>query len=180
MKKLCKNCKNEKDSTDFYKDYRVVDGLYAICKQCHQNKYGCSNGQGKKQRVVKDYITSQIRRQQMKVYFKEYYSKNKEYFRNRQRTTYREKYLLSLENWRKNNPGYFEEYKNKPGEYKKYQARQRLNQAVYKGKIIKYPCEICGNEKSEAHHDDYNKPLDVKWLCKLHHEEYHVQLMAQK
>jgi|GEM_PF-990020 len=42
------------------------------------------------------------------------------------------------------------------------------------GKLIKEPCEVCGTEKDvEAHHDDYNKPLDVRWLCRKHHREHH-------
>ena len=34
--------------------------------------------------------------------------------------------------------------------------------------IIRLPCQICGR-KAEAHHYDYNKPLDVLWLCRSHH-----------
>lgn len=39
--------------------------------------------------------------------------------------------------------------------------------------IESQPCEICGDTKSEAHHDDYSKPLDVRWLCRRHHVEWH-------
>jgi hypothetical protein len=41
------------------------------------------------------------------------------------------------------------------------------------GKLIRQPCEVCGSKKVEAHHDDYTKPLDVRWLCKKHHAEHH-------
>lgn len=44
-----------------------------------------------------------------------------------------------------------------------------LNSAIESGKIQRLPCEICGNPKSEAHHEDYTKPLYVRWLCRLHH-----------
>jgi hypothetical protein len=37
------------------------------------------------------------------------------------------------------------------------------------------PCEKCGNPKSERHHDDYAKPKQVRWLCKKHHMEHHVE-----
>ena len=62
--------------------------------------------------------------------------------------------------WRKENP-------------EKYKAHNALNNAVRDGKIQKKPCEVCGDEKSHAHHDDYSKPLDVKWLCALHHHRLH-------
>lgn len=38
--------------------------------------------------------------------------------------------------------------------------------------LVRKPCEVCG-EKAEAHHDDYAKPLDVRWLCFKHHREWH-------
>jgi hypothetical protein len=37
------------------------------------------------------------------------------------------------------------------------------------------PCEKCENPKSERHHDDYSKPKEVRWLCKKHHMEQHVE-----
>lgn len=48
-----------------------------------------------------------------------------------------------------------------------------LGNEVRKGRVIKRPCEVCGSPKAEAHHDDYSKPLAVRWLCKDHHEERH-------
>lgn len=34
------------------------------------------------------------------------------------------------------------------------------------------PCDVCG-EKAHRHHEDYNKPLDVRFLCALHHKQLH-------
>lgn len=33
--------------------------------------------------------------------------------------------------------------------------------------------EGCLNE-GERHHDDYNKPVDIVWLCRKHHRELHL------
>lgn len=58
----------------------------------------------------------------------------------------------------------------------KYKARQLVGNAVRDGRLRKEPCQFCGNEKSQAHHDDYNKPLDVVWACfKCHREKLHGQ-----
>lgn len=57
-------------------------------------------------------------------------------------------------------------------------ARQKLNKAVALGLIIKKPCERCGDAKSQAHHTDYRKPLDVSWLCFRHHREEHGQKVS--
>ncbi len=53
-------------------------------------------------------------------------------------------------------------------------VRHLTFKAIEKGILIRKPCEVCGStEKIEAHHDDYHKPLEVRWLCKKHHMEHH-------
>ena len=52
-------------------------------------------------------------------------------------------------------------------------ARRILNHAIRDGKIARLPCGVCGGLKTEAHHSDYSKPLDVRWLCENHHTELH-------
>lgn len=57
----------------------------------------------------------------------------------------------------------------------KYKARQAVSYAVRTGKLVKQPC-ACGETKVQAHHHDYSKPLDVKWVCfKCHREQEHGQ-----
>ena len=48
-----------------------------------------------------------------------------------------------------------------------------LNNAVRDGRVTKTPCMVCGDLKVEGHHADYSAPLDVVWLCKLHHTQCH-------
>lgn len=55
-----------------------------------------------------------------------------------------------------------------------HRARILLNQAVRRGHIERGPCEVCGVVKVQAHHDDYAKPLDVRWLCAEHHRALHM------
>jgi hypothetical protein len=52
-----------------------------------------------------------------------------------------------------------------------------LGNAVRDGRVAPLPCLICG-EKAEAHHPDYDSPLNVVWLCTSHHNETHA--MARK
>lgn len=55
----------------------------------------------------------------------------------------------------------------------KEKARIQLRSAVSSGRIVKQPCETCGNVRVDGHHDDYAKPLEVRWLCRKHHMEWH-------
>ncbi len=52
-------------------------------------------------------------------------------------------------------------------------ARQKVANAIKTGRLIRLPCEICGAVKSEGHHEDYEKPLEVLWLCRKHHSALH-------
>lgn len=35
------------------------------------------------------------------------------------------------------------------------------------------PCVICGEEGEHRHHPDYNKPLEIVWLCESCHHKLH-------
>lgn len=52
-------------------------------------------------------------------------------------------------------------------------ARIQVGNALRSGKLVKQPCEVCGEIKVHGHHDDYSKPLDVRWLCTTHHAAWH-------
>lgn len=64
-------------------------------------------------------------------------------------------------------------------EYIKRQPRKRaahsaINNAIRDGKLTRKPCEACGStDKVHAHHDDYARVYDVRWLCNEHHREWH-------
>lgn len=45
--------------------------------------------------------------------------------------------------------------------------------AERRGELVRQPCEVCGAVKVEGHHDDYTKPLAIRWLCHKHHGEAH-------
>lgn len=61
----------------------------------------------------------------------------------------------------------------KPEAKKKANARAYANTYLRRGKITKKHCEICGDKNSQMHHEDYNKPLSIEWLCRKHHLEIH-------
>lgn len=56
---------------------------------------------------------------------------------------------------------------------KKYRARVKVGNALRAGTLVKTACEVCTEPKVEGHHDDYSKPLEVKWLCIYHHKKLH-------
>lgn len=55
----------------------------------------------------------------------------------------------------------------------RYRARYAVTNAIRDGRLMRMPCEVCGNAKTDGHHPDYSRPLDVKWLCRKHHTDAH-------
>ena len=55
---------------------------------------------------------------------------------------------------------------------KRERSEAKLNSAVRQKKVKRQPCEVCG-EKAQAHHPDYDQPLNVRWLCSIHHGMEH-------
>lgn len=55
----------------------------------------------------------------------------------------------------------------------KYLAMRLVAAEIAAGRMVRLPCEECGLEPGEAHHDDYSRPLDVRFLCFEHHREHH-------
>jgi hypothetical protein len=62
----------------------------------------------------------------------------------------------------------------------RFSAHNKVSYAIRSGKLTKLPCKVCGSIKSHAHHDDYTKPLDVVWLCAIHHREEHERMKENK
>ena len=63
----------------------------------------------------------------------------------------------------------------------KYAARYAVGNAIRSGRITKpKTCSRCGSDKLiQAHHHDYQKPLDVIWLCfACHREDEHGQVVV--
>ena len=72
------------------------------------------------------------------------------------------KVSASQRNWAKNNP-------------QKKHAQYLVHKAVAEGTLERpETCEICGRKtRIEGHHENYDKPLEVKWLCHKCHLRLH-------
>jgi len=67
----------------------------------------------------------------------------------------KEKLTLAVKNWREKNP-------------EKVAAHRKVFVAKRNGTLKQEAC-FCGSTNTQAHHDDYSKPFQVRWLCKKHH-----------
>jgi len=66
-------------------------------------------------------------------------------------------------------------------------AQNLVEKAILRGEIVPPNCcSICGSSYRfkdgrraiQAHHDDYNKPLEVRWLCQKCHHKWHKENLA--
>jgi hypothetical protein len=54
-------------------------------------------------------------------------------------------------------------------------AHSATRSGIRRGLLQPQPCSVCGEPKAEAHHDDYERPLHVVWLCRAHHKQLHAR-----
>ena len=60
-------------------------------------------------------------------------------------------------------------------------AQTEVSNAIRSGRLKKEACEVCNiTGNVEAHHPDYSKPLDVKWLCVRHHNDEHIKIREEQ
>lgn len=52
-------------------------------------------------------------------------------------------------------------------------AHAAVKAALRRGELREAPCETCGGWPVQAHHDHYDRPLDVRWLCSPCHHSVH-------
>ena len=51
----------------------------------------------------------------------------------------------------------------------KHKCRRAFARAVQAGVLKRGCCEFCGDPKTDGHHEDYDQPYRVRWLCRKHH-----------
>ena len=65
------------------------------------------------------------------------------------------------------------ERQSDPEFQKKVRVRSRVNMRRYRSGAPRQPCELCGAPNGEAHHDGYDQPLEIRWLCSRCHGSHH-------
>lgn len=144
--KPCSKCLLTKPLNDFPKDVsRKITGYHSVCKDCKK---------------IYNKAYRETNRQTLLIKMREYSSKHREELSEYQR------------NYRKNNKGKVA-LAERNRDIQKVRARTIVRTSVYRGSVTRKPCEVCGCAKSHAHHTDYNKPHEVRWLCHVHHLELH-------
>ena len=147
--KKCKRCHQKKSLDSFYKHKKMSDGYLNFCKECKKNEQS----------------------KRTKIYQKdpEWQKKERERCRDRNiRLNYAQKYKPSDDKKRE----YVGRWQLKNPEKRK--AHIAVGNAIRAGKLVRKPCEKCSSTKNiHAHHEDYSKPLDVRWLCAACHGKEH-------
>ena len=57
---------------------------------------------------------------------------------------------------------------------KEDRVRRNAQDVARKAHPVVQPCERCGNKNGLRHHDDYSKPMQIRWLCRSCHDQHHL------
>ena len=153
--KTCFKCGATKDFSEFYAHKMMADGHLGKCKECTKADVA------KRYALKHDMVMAYEKKRQA---YPERLAAQRGYSAN-----YRKKFPEKrTETLKRHNEKYPE----------KYAARVTAKNRVRDGKLVRLPCVVCGSEKSEGHHEDYSKPLEVTWLCRKHHAARHVEMRS--
>lgn len=147
--KTCNTCNELKPSTEFYAHAETRDRLSNHCKPC-------ARGKGKAYRVANAEKIAQAEQA-------------------RNATPERLEYIRkAAAKYRKRRPDLVAQTVSKYSHANRHKRRAHLAvmRALKSGDLVRIPC-WCGETRVEGHHEDYQKPLDVIWLCRKHHAELH-------
>jgi len=82
--------------------------------------------------------------------------------------------VKAREEYRKTDAGKKATYNATKNYRAKHPDRQKIYRDCEKTLVNPHVCSQCGGTVIvEAHHDDYNKPFDVRWLCRECHRGWH-------
>lgn len=176
MYKTCTGCKINKQFEEYGKDKKGKFGLNQKCKICCRIRN--KNKKRSKKSIEKN-----------KEYKSEWQKKNRKILNERLRKRYKDNIEKSRSQARNRAVKYrrSDEYKDKKNAYdkiyrrvspEKANARDKVRRAIKKGKLFRSSfCQLCRkNSFTHAHHEDYNKPLDVIWMCPTCHISHHRNL----
>ena len=129
------------------------------CSKCKAEKEPTDFG---RDRQKKDGLTSQCKACQNRP---EVVERKREHYRG----YYAEHYEQNGDTIRKQRRAY------KAQNPQKRIAHQLVDNALKCGKLLRPDtCSACGCAcKPDGHHDDYNQPLTVRWLCRACHQQHH-------
>lgn len=145
--KTCFKCGETLPLEAFYKHARMADGRLNKCKACTRADVKANREANRDYYVLYDRIRSA---EPHRIEARRAYGKS---------PRGRKLAAIKREEWRKRNTD-------------KAKAHRLVKYALATGRLKVKPCEVCG-AKAVAHHDDYTKPLVVRWLCGKHHAEHH-------
>lgn len=176
--KECNACREIKSLENFYKQSSKKDGKHPWCKECckkHQKENQWKRNERERERWTND---ESYRAQRLEVQ-RNWIDKNREH----KRATERKNRKLNPTAYAERRRTYAE--KNKKEFLIMARARQNVYLSVKNGDLVRPDnCERCGAScKPEGAHRDYDKPLDVKWLCGPCHAKwdyYDPKIMKKK
>ena len=150
IEKLCRRCNTVKPASMFSVRKKTKDGLQSECKSCISDRY----------KENRDAI-----RERQKETWQRYADENGEKLKEKNRV----RRIATVQQA----SAYREAYKAKYAP--KVNAKNVVWSHLLTGRLQKMPCEICADPVSDAHHDDYAKPLEIRWLCRRHHAQWHAK-----